>query len=109
MKAKQKLAAWSYTQAARPLQKQLVSLVVVVATLGIVLSFATVFFLMRGILMQRVDDQLQEGLDSWAGQGTWIPSIGVPLMRCRARVVVLPQSPSTARVPVGTTGRGAPE
>ncbi|MCG7254724.1 HAMP domain-containing histidine kinase [Corynebacterium hadale] len=78
MKAKQTLAAWSYNQASRPLQKQLVSLVVVVATLGIVLSFATVFFLMRGILMQRVDDQLQEGLDSWAGQGTWIPSIGVP-------------------------------
>ena len=52
MKAKQTLAAWSYNQASRPLQKKLVSLVVVVATLGIVLSFATVFFLMRGILMQ---------------------------------------------------------
>lgn len=73
-----RFTAWSYTHAAKPLQKQLVSMVVIVATLGIVLSFATVFFLMRGILTQRVDEQLEEGMDSWAGQGTWIPSIGVP-------------------------------
>lgn len=73
-----RLTAKSYNQATKPLQKQLVSMVVFVATLGILLSFATVYFLMRGILTQRVDEQLEEGIDTWAGQGTWIPSIGVP-------------------------------
>ncbi|OHF36354.1 cell wall metabolism sensor histidine kinase WalK [Corynebacterium sp. HMSC074A01] len=73
-----RLTAKSYNQATKPLQKQLVTMVVIVATLGIMLSFATVYFLMRGILTQRVDEQLEEGIDTWAGQGTWIPSIGVP-------------------------------
>ena len=73
-----RFTAKSYNQASKPLEKQLVSMVVFVATLGILLSFATVYFLMRGILTQRVDEQLEEGIDTWAGQGTWIPSIGVP-------------------------------
>ena len=61
-----------------PLQKRLVSLVVAVASTAMLLSFTVVYFLMQGLLYQRADDQLREGLDTWVGHTAWLPTTGAP-------------------------------
>lgn len=63
----------------KPLQKRLVSLVVLTAAMAMLISFTFVFFLMRSFLYQRVDEQLKDGLDTWVGQSApLIPSYGAP-------------------------------
>ena len=63
----------------KPLQKRLVTLVVLTAALAMLISFTFVFFLMRSFLYQRVDEQLKDGLDTWVGQSApLIPSYGAP-------------------------------
>ncbi|AKV59697.1 sensor histidine kinase [Corynebacterium riegelii] len=61
-----------------PLQKKLVTVVVAVSLLAMLLSFVTVYLLMRSLLYQRADDQLEDGLDTWVGQTAWLPSYGAP-------------------------------
>lgn len=67
-----------FDQGSKPLRTQLVKVVLGVAMVAIIVSFVAAFFAMRTILIQRVDEQLEEGMDTWVGQGTWIPSTGVP-------------------------------
>ena len=75
--SRRRLRALAYSRT-KPLQKQLVALVLAIATLALVVSFSAVYLFMRSILYQRVDDQLSEGLDTWVGQATWVPSSGAP-------------------------------
>ena len=71
------LAARAYSMNT-PLQKRLVAIVVAVASTAMLLSFTIVYFLMRGLLLQRADDQLTEGLDTWVGHTAWLPITGAP-------------------------------
>ncbi|WJY98262.1 sensor histidine kinase [Corynebacterium fournieri] len=52
----------------KPLKRQLVAVVMMVSTLGIALSSVLIFFVMRYFLFDRADDQLREGLHTWAQQ-----------------------------------------
>ncbi|MCT1411496.1 sensor histidine kinase [Corynebacterium sanguinis] len=61
-----------------PLQKRLLAIVLLITILGMALSSVAVYALMRGLLYQRADDQLREGLDTWVGQATPWPSMGAP-------------------------------
>lgn len=61
-----------------PLQKRLVTLVVLVAFSAMLISFTVVYLLMQEILYQRADEQLEEGLDTWVGRGMWLPAYGAP-------------------------------
>lgn len=69
--------AQSY-QVNTPLRKRLVTVVVAVASLAMMLSFTIVYFLMQQILLQRADQQLKEGMDTWVGQTVWLPNYGAP-------------------------------
>lgn len=62
----------------RPLQQQLVGLVLMIASLAMCLSFGCVYVLMRSGLYQNVDQQLENSFDSWVGQAPWLPSYGAP-------------------------------
>ena len=75
--SRRRLHALAYSRT-KPLKKQLVALVLAIATLALLVSFSAVYIFMRSILYQRVDDQLSEGLDTWVGQVTWVPSSGAP-------------------------------
>ncbi|WKD58122.1 putative sensor histidine kinase TcrY [Corynebacterium capitovis DSM 44611] len=72
-----------------PLQKSLLGVVLIVSLLGLALSFASVYVLMRGLLYQRADEQLREGLGSWAGQAAPWPTTGAPSEFTQA--IYLPQ------------------
>lgn len=61
-----------------PLQKRLLVIVLLITVLGMVLSSLAVYTLMRGLLYQRADALLQEGMDTWVGQATPWPSMGAP-------------------------------
>lgn len=52
----------------KPLKRQLVAAVMVASTLGIALSSMLIFAVMRNFLFDRADNQLREGLDTWAQQ-----------------------------------------
>ena len=52
----------------KPLKRQLVAVVMMVSTLGIALSSVLIFFVMRYFLFDRADDQLREGVHTWAQQ-----------------------------------------
>lgn len=52
----------------KPLKRQLVVAVMVASTLGIALSSMLIFAVMRNFLFARADNQLREGLDTWAQQ-----------------------------------------
>lgn len=54
----------------KPLKRQLVAVVMVASTLGIALSSVLIYFVMRYFLFDRADDQLREGLDTWAQQSS---------------------------------------
>ncbi|WP_342318384.1 sensor histidine kinase [Corynebacterium mayonis] len=60
------------------LQKTLPAIVLAVSMLAMTLSFTAVYLLMRGLLYQRADDQLQVGLETWVGQPAPWPSTGAP-------------------------------
>ena len=62
----------------RPLQKRLVGIVVGVSSVAMAVSFIIVYFLMRELLYQRVDDQLEEAMNTWVGQTAWLPTYGAP-------------------------------
>lgn len=53
----------------KPLKRQLVTTVMVISVIGTTLSSVLIYFLMRNLLLDRADDQLREGLDTWAHQG----------------------------------------
>lgn len=53
----------------KPLKRQLVTTVMVISVIGTALSSVLIFFLMRNLLLDRADDQLRDGLDTWANQG----------------------------------------
>lgn len=55
--------------AKKPLKRQLVTTVMVISVIGTALSSVLIYFLMRNLLLDRADDQLREGLDTWAHQG----------------------------------------
>ncbi|WP_165164901.1 sensor histidine kinase [Corynebacterium qintianiae] len=61
-----------------PLQRRLLAIVLLITTLGMALSSIAVYTLMRGLLYQRADEQLREGLDTWVGQAAPWPSMGAP-------------------------------
>ncbi len=61
-----------------PLQKSLVGVVLIVSVLAMTLSFTAVYLLMRGLLYQRADSQLEGGLETWAGQASPWPTTGAP-------------------------------
>ena len=52
----------------KPLKRQLVAAVMVASTLGIALSSVLISTVMRHFLFDRADDQLREGLATWAQQ-----------------------------------------
>lgn len=52
----------------KPLKRQLVSVVMAAATIGIALSSVLIYFVMRHFLFDRADDQLREGMATWAQQ-----------------------------------------
>ncbi|AWB84630.1 sensor histidine kinase [Corynebacterium liangguodongii] len=61
-----------------PLQKRLVALILIIAVLGMGLSSLAIHTLMRGLLLQRADDELRAGLQTWVGQPTPWPALGAP-------------------------------
>ncbi|SDL92322.1 two-component system, OmpR family, sensor kinase [Corynebacterium mycetoides] len=61
-----------------PLQRRLLAIVLLITVLGMALSSIAVYTLMRGLLYQRADDQLREGLQTWVGQATPWPTMGAP-------------------------------
>lgn len=52
----------------KPLKSQLVAVVMLASTLGIALSSVLIYAMMRHFLFERADNQLREGLDTWAMQ-----------------------------------------
>lgn len=61
-----------------PLQRRLLIIVLLISVLGMVLSSTAVYATMRGLLYQRADDQLVEGLETWVGKATPWPFVGAP-------------------------------
>lgn len=52
----------------KPLKRQLVTAVMAVSVIGTALSSLLTFYVMRHLLIGRADDQLEEGLSTWALQ-----------------------------------------
>lgn len=53
----------------KPLKRQLVGLVMLISIIGTLASSLIIYFVMRSLLIERVDDQLREGQQTWANQG----------------------------------------
>ncbi len=56
----------------KPLKRQLVGVTMLIYMIGTLASSLIIYFVMRSLLIDRVDDQLREGQQTWAHQGpTW--------------------------------------
>lgn len=58
-------AAW---QSTKPLKHQLVALVMLISVVGTIASSVIIYAIMRQLLFERVDDQLEDGINTWAQQ-----------------------------------------
>lgn len=60
--------AWS-AASRKPLKRQLVGVVMLISVIGTLASSLIIYFVMRSLLFDRVDDQLREGQETWAQIG----------------------------------------
>lgn len=53
----------------KPLKRQLVGVVMLISIIGTLLSSLVIFFVMKSLLIDRVDNELREGQETWAQRG----------------------------------------